>query len=636
MVYTYNQVTISGICIEPASLQQALMISTNGLSANGVDMPKYGKVSTQHLTSELKKMQNRELRELLVEQEKSRAHYTELYDLLPVGYAVFNDKGIICEANLSLASMLGVERSQLLGKPYSNYLNQADSFYSYLRHCGESGDKLAVELCLKLKTGDALQVQMLSVPEYGDQGLALHSVIIDITEHKKTQEEIHRERDQFHRILSAMDNGVYVVNQNCDIQFINSEIEQEFGPIEGRKCYKYFHDLKEVCPWCVNQKVFRGESVHWEWYSDKSGKDYDLFDTPLENPDGSISKLEFFHDISERKKAEEALLDSEEQIRLLLDSTAEAIYGIDLNGNCTLANAACLSMLGYEDASELTGNNMHKLIHHTRPDGSSYPMKECLIYQAFREGKGIHVDDEVLWRKDGSSFPASYWSYPVYRDNQITGSVVTFLDISEQLKARDELAKSHEQLRASLEGTITAVGKSVEARDPYTAGHQQRVTELAVAIALGMGLDEDRVEGIHMGASIHDIGKIHLPAEILVKPSKLSDIEYSLIQTHPQVGYDILKDIDFPWPVADIAHQHHEHMDGSGYPQGLKGEEICLEARIVAVADVVEAISSHRPYRPALGTDAALDEIKMQRGKFYDPEVVDACLKLLAENRFSF
>ena len=200
---------------------------------------------------------------------------------------------------------------------------------------------------------------------------------------------------------------------------------------------------------------------------------------------------------------------------------------------------------------------------------------------------------------------------------------------------RDEALEVNQQqlelIRQNLRETIGAVAKAVEARDPYTAGHQRRVAILAAGIAQGMGMEQERIEGLRMGATIHDIGKIHLPAEILSKPAKLSDIEYSLIKAHPQVGYDILKDISFPWPIAEIACQHHERMDGSGYPQGLKGDEICLEARIVAVADVVEAMSSHRPYRAGLGIDMALGEIKRGRGSHYDADVVDACLKLFAD-----
>jgi len=172
-------------------------------------------------------------------------------------------------------------------------------------------------------------------------------------------------------------------------------------------------------------------------------------------------------------------------------------------------------------------------------------------------------------------------------------------------------------------------------RDPYTARHQERVTELACAIAREMGIPDGQIEGIHAAGLMHDIGKIAVPTEILTKPGKLNDLEFSLIRRHPQVAYDILKGIEFPWPIADIVLQHHERLNGSGYPNGLKGDEILLEARILTVADVVEAISSHRPYRPALGLDAALDEIKQGRGMLYDPDVVDTCLSVFEEG-FSF
>jgi len=199
-----------------------------------------------------------------------------------------------------------------------------------------------------------------------------------------------------------------------------------------------------------------------------------------------------------------------------------------------------------------------------------------------------------------------------------------------------ELQISLANLRKALGGIIQAMSLAIETRDPYTSGHQQRVADLARSIAQEMGLPEDQVDGLRMAGIIHDLGKIAVPAEILSKPTKLGNIELALIKIHPQTGYDILKDIDFPWPVAEIALQHHERMDGSGYPQGLKGKDILLEARILAVADVVEAMASHRPYRPALGMDAALDEIAKNRDTLYDPEVVDACLRLFREKGFRF
>ena len=172
-------------------------------------------------------------------------------------------------------------------------------------------------------------------------------------------------------------------------------------------------------------------------------------------------------------------------------------------------------------------------------------------------------------------------------------------------------------------------------KDPYTAGHQQRVSDLARSIAKEMGLSADQRDFIRTASAIHDIGKISIPAEILSKPTKLTNLEFNLIKTHAQSGYDILKDIEFPWPVADVVRQHHERMDGSGYPQGLKGNDILLEARIMAVADVVEAIASHRPYRPSLGIDFALDDISRNKGILYDADVVDACLKLFREKGYN-
>ncbi len=208
--------------------------------------------------------------------------------------------------------------------------------------------------------------------------------------------------------------------------------------------------------------------------------------------------------------------------------------------------------------------------------------------------------------------------------------------IAETHRSRSQLEHTLEQLAKSLEGTIDAMSLTIEMRDMYTAGHQRRVASLAVAIAEEMQLTVDKVEGIRMSGIIHDIGKIAMPAEILTKPARLSKTEFQLIKEHPRVGYDILKKIEFPWPVAQIILQHHERMDGSGYPDGLTGEAILLEARILAVADVVEALSSHRPYRPALGVQKALEDIRRGRGIRYDLQVVDACIRLFKEHRFAF
>jgi response regulator RpfG family c-di-GMP phosphodiesterase len=190
------------------------------------------------------------------------------------------------------------------------------------------------------------------------------------------------------------------------------------------------------------------------------------------------------------------------------------------------------------------------------------------------------------------------------------------------------------KLQETLDGLVRVVALSVETRDPYTSGHQRRVAELAVAIGEEMRLTSDQLKGVGMAGMIHDLGKLSIPAEILSKPGRLNDMEFTLIKGHSKTGYDILKDIEFPWPIAEVVYQHHERINGSGYPRGLKGEEILLEAKILAVADVVEAMASHRPYRPALGIEAALDEIKKNRGVLYDLQAADACLAVFRNGEF--
>ncbi|MBF0520095.1 MAG: PAS domain S-box protein [Nitrospirae bacterium] len=227
--------------------------------------------------------------------------------------------------------------------------------------------------------------------------------------------------------------------------------------------------------------------------------------------------------------------------------------------------------------------------------------------------------------------------YPYYNLNgQVTHAVVVSRDITAHQQAEDILAEASENLKKTVNGAIKAISLMIEMRDPYTAGHQRRVSDLAVEIARVLKLSDHQVEGIRITGFLHDIGKIVVPAEILSKPTKLNDYELNIIKMHSQVGADILQGIEFPWPVAKTVLEHHERLDGSGYPMGLRGNDICLEAKIVAVADVVESVASHRPYRAALGIIRALDEISAGRGILYEPKVVDVCTKLFRSHRFKF
>jgi HD-GYP domain-containing protein (c-di-GMP phosphodiesterase class II) len=222
--------------------------------------------------------------------------------------------------------------------------------------------------------------------------------------------------------------------------------------------------------------------------------------------------------------------------------------------------------------------------------------------------------------------------------NQLAPAVTRALEEAREKRARRRAEDGQRQtlvkLQRMLDQTVEALASITEIRDPYTAGHQQRVAQISSAIGAEFGLPRDMVEGIRVAGTLHDIGKIAVPAEILTKPSKLLEMEFGLVKTHPQVGHQILKGIDFPWPVAEAVLQHHERLDGSGYPRGLSAGEIIPEARILAVSDVVEAMASHRPYRPAFGIEMALDEILRGRGTLFDPEVCDACIRLFEEQGF--
>jgi putative nucleotidyltransferase with HDIG domain len=259
------------------------------------------------------------------------------------------------------------------------------------------------------------------------------------------------------------------------------------------------------------------------------------------------------------------------------------------------------------------------------------------IFSAAEERDETDERGIILQAKDGSRFPIEETAMPLTNHRrEPSGQVLVFRDISARKLAERELKESWAKLHEALEGTIQAMALTIEIRDPYTAGHQRRVSRLSCAMARELGMPEEQIEGLRVAGDIHDIGKIYVPAEILSKPGQITAIEYGIIKTHPQVGFDILKTIKFPWPVALIVLQHHERMDGSGYPLGLPGDQILKEARILTVADTVEAMSSHRPYRPARGIDMALAEIIENRGLFYDSEAVDACVKLFREERFKF
>jgi len=279
----------------------------------------------------------------------------------------------------------------------------------------------------------------------------------------------------------------------------------------------------------------------------------------------------------------------------------------------------------------------------TKDNESILLWRDELLKRSFNSSVALPLtyEDEVLgvltiYSKQPGTFDKSEIARLMGLANDLAYGICVLRIRIERIQAGKEIELHVEKLQKALSGTIKVVASTVEVRDPYTAGHQRRVATLAKAIAAEMGLTEHQVEGIFMAGVVHDLGKIYVPAEILSKPSRLNDIEFNLIRTHSQVGYDLLKTIDFPWPIAQIVHQHHERLNGSGYHQGLSSEQILTEAKIICVADVVEAMASHRPYRPARGVDVALEHIQEESGTLYDSTAVDTCLRLFSQKGFQF
>lgn len=336
-------------------------------------------------------------------------------------------------------------------------------------------------------------------------------------------------------------------------------------------------------------------------------------------------------DHAKRQQAEQQLARSETRYHQLYDAAPNAYASVRASdGTILQSNAALATLLGYrhEELAQM------KLLEFYTDTPAGKPRAQEL-FDRFRRGEASHDVELQMRHRNGRILWVLMSIEPVFDDEGgVVESRASIVDISRRKEAEEERRRIGERLQRALVQTIQAIAITIEKRDPYTAGHQQRVADLAVAIAAELGLSQERSEGLRLGALIHDIGKIYVPAEFLNRPGHLNDTEVEIIRTHPTMGYDIVKGIEFPWPVADIVVQHHERLDGSGYPKGLKGDEIVLEARILAVADVVEAMASHRPYRAALPLEMALGEIERQRDVRYDARVADACLRLFREKGF--
>ncbi len=453
-----------------------------------------------------------------------------------------------------------------------------------------------------------------------------------LVDRKTLEDRLKQERNLWRKYLDIADVILIVIGPDEKIQLMNRKgcdlTGYEEKEVTGKNWFDTFvpSDRRDELR-AAFHRMLQGEIEILEYYENpiitRSGevRIISWHNTVLRDEKGGITgTLSSGEDITRRREAEEHYRD-------LFENAEEGIFLTTFEGRLIHVNPAYARILGYNSPEELMSSVQNITEHYTDPE------KRRIMIDRIKKNGNIKGYELQIKRRDGrkawvlASARMVRNSRGVYLEGMIE-------DITQRKQAEKDLRKSMRRLRGAMEGAIHAVAMTVEAKDPYTAGHQQHVAELSREIARRMGLQKGEVEGIYLAGMIHDLGKISVPTEFLAKPGKLTEFEYSLIKTHAEAGYRILKDIEFPWPVAEIIHQHHERLDGSGYPRGMKGDKILRETKIISVADVMEAMTFHRPYRPGFGLKLAMDEIRRNRDRLYEGDVVDTCLAIFDKGEF--
>ncbi|MDD2782265.1 PAS domain S-box protein [Sulfuricurvum sp.] len=647
----------------------------------------------RHAIGVIRDITERKQVETLLKEERDFSD--RLVETAPVIILILNPQGQIIRFNTYMETLSGYTLDEVKGKDwFTTFLPEADRvktkalFLSAIDDIQTQGNTTII----LTKEGESRAIEWYDKTLKTLQGnnIGLLAIGLDVTERKKNQELLRQSKEKFRALVESTNDLIWEIDQNGKYSYLSPSVETLLGytpqEVLGKSPFDFMPPEESQRLGAVFQKLVSEQAPiltleNTNICKDGTIKVLETSGVPYFNEKGELSGYRGIdRDISERKRFElslsranralqtlsagnMALVRAKNESELLQEITniivkqagynlAAVVYAEETaQKNITLVAGAGIAGENHDWANDITWDDT--------PNGQlpvSYAIRTGTTQVCHNVACALGTK---LWKDTVlSKGYVSNIALPLSNANKTFGALCIYSTDEnafdpEEIHLLEELTNDlaygilnlrtrieHEQhallLRQSLEQSIQTIAATVEARDPYTAGHQHRVSELATAIAHEMALSENQIQGIRLAATIHDLGKIHIPAEILSKPGRLNKIEFMLIQTHPEEGYNILKDVKFPWPIADIILQHHEKLDGSGYPQGLKGDEILLEAKIICVADIVEAMSSHRPYRPSLGIEPALEEIKRGRGIWYEPSVVDVCLKLFEENRFQF
>jgi len=551
-------------------------------------------------------------------------------------------QGNITTVNKAALDLSGYGKDELTGKPVELFFREK-GFKGILLDRAIKGESIRNdELNFKTKTGNNIPVIFSSSAMMDKAGemAGIVCVVKDITERKKTEMAIVYEQSLLHDLMENIPDFIYFKDEKNRFVRVNKTSAEDRGVTPedfiGKTDFDIFNE--EAAKKCIaddDQVMKTGKSlinkIEKITYLNGMERWFSVTKVPRYDKKGKIiGTIGITRDITEHKQAEENVKNAKDELEIILDSVPAIIFYKDIESKIILANKTLADSLKIP-IKDIIGKTPEELFPKDQAESMKKGDQEVMISGKLKRNiiQPYTTPDGIRWL-NVDKIP--------YKDKKgkIIGIIGLAKDITEQRKSEEELRQSYQQLKKTMDATIDTMSSIIEAKDPYTAGHQQRVSQLATAIAKELHLSQNKIEGIRIASLIHDIGKIGIPTEILSKPIKLSDIEFNLIKEHSQIGYNILKSIDFSYPVANIVLQHHEKLNGSGYPNHLKGDKILPEARILGVADVVEAMSSHRPYRPALGIDKALEEITQNKGILYDPKAVDTCLKLFKEKGFKF
>ena len=598
-----------------------------------------------------------------------------IFDAIESPIFLHDEEYRVLLANRAYLQMAGMGEAEALNKPYWEVFPRGVGPLPGCRAALESSHAGGRE---EVQAGERLFLSTGYAVRDGQGKLlyALH-ILDDITEQRRSEAALRQSEAQTRLLLDTLPQKIFYKDRESVYVACNASYARDLGvgsgEIAGRSDFDFYpRELAEKYRADDARLMAAGNTEDIEEPYVQDGQEFwvHTVKTPVRDENGEVTGiLGIFWDVTALRQVQahlvrlnrmyrtislcnQTLVRSQDELELSHEMCRVLVEDGGFRGACVMhgvapAQAVAVAWAGLTEAEARlvaeTGRLHAEGIEREFAGEGADVRNDLARDPAFAEAAarlGVASTAAIPLKVNGS--PLGCLWVGVEEDGLLDGEMVALLaELAGDLafgignfRARAERIGILEKLEQSLDHAVTAIAATVEMRDPYTAGHQRRVARLATAIAVEMGLPEPQVQGLHMAGVVHDIGKIHVPAEILANPGKLTEAEFEIIKTHPQTGYEILKGIDFPWPVAEIVWQHHEKLDGSGYPRGLKGEELLLEARILTVADVVEAMASHRPYRPGFGIFPSLQEISRNKGKLYDEQVVAACLRLFMEKGF--